>query len=131
MCLHSLQLKPRWTCGRIWEELSKNTFQGFHLLKNPQALPILMFSPGYEDKENMFYFFYKIIAFCRNKEIDDNYKKHVYMHVYLNFFLQTVNFHILETANHIAHVIFVLHRTENTLVNKSKHTHYQNYFIIY
>ena len=58
----------------------------------------------------MFYFFYKIIIFCLNKEKDDTQS----VYVYFNFFHETVNSHNLETANHIAHVIFVLYRAIKT-----------------
>ena len=57
------------------------------------------------DTENMFYFFHKIIIFCRNKEKDDVRSAYVYF----NFFYETINSHILEAANHITHNIFVLH----------------------
>ena len=73
-------------------------------------LPALEFSqtfpsflPGYEGTEKMFYFFYKIISILK-KEKDDIRSAYVYF----NFSHETVNFHVLETANHIAHVIFVL-----------------------
>ena len=75
--------------------------------------------------ENMFYFFYKII-FRRNKKKDD--KRDAY--VYFNFFHETVNSHNLETANHIAHVIFVIHSAMKTLIDQSKRSYYPNYFII-
>ena len=56
------------------------------------------FSPGYESTESMFYFFYKIIF---RHDIQSAY-------VQFYFFHETVNFHNLETAKHIANVIFVL-----------------------
>ena len=73
------------------------------------------FLPSYEGTENMFYFFYKIIIFRLNKEIDDIGS--VYVSVY--FFNETVNSHNLETANHIAHFRASL----------LQQTCYPNYFI--
>ena len=61
-------------------------------------------SPGYEGTDNMFYFFYKTI-FHRNNEKDDIRSAYIYF----NFIHKTVNYHNLETANHIAHFIFVFH----------------------
>ena len=57
----------------------------------------------------MFYFFYKTI-FCRNKEKDDIRSAYVYF----NFIHKAVNSHNLEAANHIAHVIFILHSAIKT-----------------
>ena len=67
-----------------------------------QILP--RFSPGYEGTDNMFYFFYKIIIFCFNKEKD--YIRNAY--VYLNFS------HLGDRGNHDDNVIFVLHNTMTT-----------------
>ena len=73
----------------------------------------------------MFYFFYKIIIF-RLKE-KDNIRS---ARVYFNFFHETVNSHNLETANHIAHVIFVFHSAMKThFIDQSKHTYNLSYFI--
>ena len=67
------------------------------------------FLPGSEGTENMFYLFYEVI-FHLKKEKDDI--RSVY--VYFNFFHETVNSHNLETANHIAQVIFLLHSAIKT-----------------
>ena len=83
---------------------------GFHYSANEFSQTLPRFSPGYEDMENMFYFFYKIIIFSLNKENDDIQSAYVYF----NFFHETVNSHNLKTANHIAHVIFVLHSAVKT-----------------
>ena len=84
---------------------------GFHwfVLKFSQTFTSV--SPGYEGTENMLYFFYRII-FYLNKEKDDIWNEYVYF----NFSdeTKTVNSHNLETANHIAHVIFVLHSVMKT-----------------
>ena len=53
----------------------------------------------------MFYFVYEIISFCLDKEKDDRDVRSAY--VYFQFFHETVDSHNLETANYIAHVIFV------------------------
>ena len=72
------------------------------MLENSQTLR--RFSPDYEGAEKMFYFFYKIIIFHLNKKKDDIRSAYVYF----DFFHETVNSHNLETANHTAHIIFVL-----------------------
>ena len=54
------------------------------------------------------YFFYKIIIFHLNKEKDDIWSAYVNF----NFFHKTINSHNLETANHIANIIFVLYSTD-------------------
>ena len=87
------------TASRVFTDLLSNS---------PKRLP--RFSPGCEGTENMFYFFYKIIIFRLNKEKDDIRSAYVYF----NFFHETVNSHNLETANHNAHVIFVLHSAMKT-----------------
>ena len=56
------------------------------------------------------YFFYKIIIFHHNKEKDDVRRTYVSF----NSFHETVNSHNLETAYHIAHIIFVLHSAMKT-----------------
>ena len=56
--------------------------------------------------ENVFYFFYKIIDFWLNKKKDDIQSVHTCI---VLFFRETVNSHNLETANHTALIIFVLH----------------------
>ena len=68
----------------------------------------------------MFYFIYKIIIFRLNKERDDIRRAYVYF----SFFYETVNSHNLETANHIAYVIFVLHNAMKThlLTNQNAQT---------
>ena len=97
---------------RIRDQISENTrrSRGFSPARE-FLLTLPRFSPGYEGKENMLYLFYKnlllFIIFRLNKEKDD--RRSVY--VYFNFFHETVNSHNLETANHIAHVIFMLHST--------------------
>ena len=77
------------------------------------------FSPGYAGTKNMFYFCYKII-FRLNEDKDDIRSACVYF----NFFHETVNSHKLETANHIAHVIFMLHSVMKThlLTNQNART---------
>ena len=51
-------------------------------------------------------------------------------YAFFDFFHEAVNSHNLETANHIAYVIFrASYRYENTLVDPSKHTYYLNDFI--
>ena len=50
-----------------------------YLNYSSQSLP--RFSPGYENTDNMFYFFNKIIIFRLNKEKDDLWN----MYVYFNF----------------------------------------------
>ena len=67
----------------------------------------------------MLHFFYKIIIFPLNTVKDDI--RSVYVH--FNLFHETVNSHNLETANHIAHVIFVLH-SGNSLIDQSKRSCY-------
>ena len=64
-----------------------------------QILP--RFSPGYEGSINMFH---------RDEEKDDIQSAYVYF----NFFHENVNSHNLETANHIADVIFVHHSAMKT-----------------
>ena len=78
------------------------------LFNSPKRSP--RFPPGYEGTENMFYFFYKINIFRLNKEKDDIRSTYIYF----NFFHETVTSHNLETANHIAHAIFVLHSAIKT-----------------
>ena len=56
----------------------------------------------------MFYFFY--IIFRLNKEKDDIRSAYAYF----DFFHETVNSYKLETANDIAHVIFVFHSAMRT-----------------
>ena len=70
----------------------------------------------------MFYFVYEIISFCLDKEKDDRDVRSAY--VYFKFFHETVNSHNLETANHIAHVIFVFHSAMKThfLTNQNART---------
>ena len=65
------------------------------------------FLPGYEGTDNMFYFFYKIITF-RQRRKNDIPSACLYN---FNFFRESVNSYNLETANHIAHIIFVFHST--------------------
>ena len=90
-------VKTEVTFGRIREQISENP--GWSL----------GFSPGNEGTDNIFYFFYEIIFF-RLKEKDD--MRNAY--VYFNFFHDTVNSHNLETANHIARLIFVFHSAMKT-----------------
>ena len=86
-----------------------------------QTLP--RFSPGYESTENMFYFFYKYIIFRLKKEKDDMRSALCVVSPF-NLFHETVNSHNLETANHIAHVIFVHHSAMKThlLTNQNART---------
>ena len=69
--------------------------------------------------ENKFYFFYKIIIFHFNKEKDDIQSAYVYF----SFFHEAVNSVNLETANHIAHVIFLLHSAMKTHIYETFKTH--------
>ena len=61
--------------------------------------------------------FYKIMILHLNKEKDA-------IQSLFNFFHKTVNSHNFETANHIAHIIFVLNRIMKTylLSNQNAHT---------
>ena len=62
-CLQSLVKNE----ANVWENSRRS--RGFPPAREfSQTLP--RFSPGYEGTENMFYFFYKIIIFCFNKEKD-------------------------------------------------------------
>ena len=64
---------------------TRDAVEGFSPAREfSQTLP--RFSKGYGGTDNMFYFFYKIIIFCFNKE--KGFIRSAY--VYLNFFLQTV-----------------------------------------
>ena len=72
----------------------------------------------------MFYFFYKII-FHLNKKKDGI--RSVY--AYLYFFHETVNSHNLETANHTAHVIFVLHSAMKTHLLTNQNARIMNYSV--
>ena len=127
--------KPRQTLGKIQKRISENPnissiviskqkifiqliIEGFHFAK---------FSPDQDMKarEKIFCFFYKITSFQLNKKRDDIWSAYVYF----NFFHETVNSHNLGTANHIAHVIFVLYSAMKTLIDQSKRTYYPNYFI--
>ena len=60
-CLHSLHGEN----SDVWEK-NRDAMQGSHLLENSYAQTLTRFS-----RRNMFYFFYEIIIFPRNKEIDD------------------------------------------------------------
>ena len=64
----------------------------------------------HEGTENMSYFFYKIIIFRLNKEKGEIRSAHVYYY----FLNEPVISHNLETAKHIAYVIFVLHNAMKT-----------------
>ena len=99
--------KPRRAFGRIREQISEN-------LRRSRG-----FSPGYEATEHMFHFFR---LFKENDDLRSAW-------VYFNLFHKTVNFHYLETANHIALVIFVFHSAMKTLVDQWNCTYYPNYFI--
>ena len=81
---------------------TRDAAERFHLLDNPHKL--LWFSSDSEGTENMFYFFYKIIF---RLKIEKHDLGSAYVKFY--FFYETLNSYYLETANHIAHVIFVLH----------------------
>ena len=69
------------------------------------------FSPGYESTKNVLSLLYNYKL--ANKEKDDN-NLYAKRYVYFNFFHETVNSYNLETANRIAHVIFVLHSAMKT-----------------
>ena len=105
-CLHNLVKTDAnfWENSRAdyWKpETQLRVFTRSRILKTLPSFP-----PGYEDTENIFYFFYKII-FRLSKKKDDKIIRRAY--VYFNFFHKTVNSYNLETANHNAHVIFVLY----------------------
>ena len=67
-----------------------------------------------------FYLFQKIIISRLNKKKYDI--RNAYVH--FNFFHETVNSHNLETANHIAHIIFVFPSAMKTqlLTNQNPRT---------
>ena len=98
-----------WTWVHLQVNSSRWSRVFTNLLSNsPKRSP--RSSPGSEGTENMFPFFYKIIIFRLSKE-KDNIRS---AYVYFNFFHETVNFHNLKTANHITHVIFMLHSAMKT-----------------
>ena len=68
-----------------------DAFEGFQLLENSHKL-CRIFTRLWENMENMFYFFYKIIIFSLYKKKDDIRSAYVYF----NFFHETVNSHNLE-----------------------------------
>ena len=97
--------KPKRKFGRIRVQGSENPRRnrGFSPARE-SSQTLLKFSPIYEGKENMFYFFYKIIVWIQfNKEKDD--VRRAYASFYI--FHKNVNLYKLETANHISHVIFM------------------------
>ena len=94
-CFHSLVK----TEANVWENLRAD-----HLLENSHK-HCRGFHQVMKARRTCFFIFYKIIIFCLNKEKDVIGSPYVY---FLNFFNETVNSHKLETANHIAYVIFLL-----------------------
>ena len=96
--------------GRIREQISENPrrSRGFSPAREfSQTLP--SFYQAVKAQITCFISFYKII-FRRNKEKGDLRSAYVYF----NFIHQTVNSPNLEAANHIAHIIFVLHNAMKT-----------------
>ena len=107
-CLHGLVKTEAnvWENSRVDQWKPETQFSPAREIS--QTLP--MFSPCYEGTENMFYFFYKIIVFRLSKEKYDIRSAWVECH----FFHEIVNSYNLKKANHIAHVIFVLHSAMKT-----------------
>ena len=108
-CRHSLMKTEAnvWDNSRAdqWKsETRSRVFTCSRILKN-------FASSGYEGKENMFYFFYKIVIFRLKKEKDD--KRSAY--VYFDLFHETINSHILEKKPTIlVKSFFVLHSAMKT-----------------
>ena len=58
--------------GRIQEQISENSRRSRAFSPAQKfSKPLPRFSPGYEDMENMFYLFYKIVIFRLYKEKDN------------------------------------------------------------
>ena len=79
---------------------TRDAVEDFHLLVHELSQTLPRFSPGYDGRENMFYFFYKIITFWLYKKKDDILN----VFVQFCFFYESVNSYNLETVRYIAHV---------------------------
>ena len=87
---------------------TRDAVDGFHQLENSQTLP--RFSSAYEGTENCFISFMKLVFFFLTKR-KTIYEARTYTLISSH---KTVNSHNLEIANHIAHIIFLLHLRNKT-----------------
>ena len=104
----------------------QDTFEGFSCLRILTNFAEI-FTKAMKAKRTCFISFIKL-SFCILTR-ERRYTKRIYL--YFNFFFDTVNSHSLETANHIAHIIFLLYSVMKThlFINQNAHTiNYLNYF---
>ena len=90
---------------------TRDAVKEFQILENSEKL-CRGFHQAMKARRTCFISFMKLLFSILNKEKYDIRSAYVYF----NFFLETVNSHNLETANHIVQLIFVLESDMKTLL---------------